>query len=171
MRSSWILNNKRQRKLSERRRFKINQQVELMRHLETEVWDLFSFMFIVLYGLHIYARALWKATFRKQIKEICHLFLLSSLFCLNENPKAVRFAMSHFLWIMKCNLREQMPNQVSFWKKSRCFLRRISRPKLSSHNLWSARLKTYKVFFEFFWPVISYFLMHPSYFGLCLCYG
>ena len=31
----------------------------------------------------------------------------------NENPK-VRFAIWHFLWIMKCNLREQTPNQVLF---------------------------------------------------------
>ena len=99
---------------------------------------------------------LWKTTFRKQIKEMWDLFLLSSLFCLNENPK-VRFAMSHFLWIMKCNLREQMPNQLSFWNKSQRFLWRISRPKLSSHNQWSARLKNYKVFVEFFWPAILYF--------------
>ena len=104
MSPSWILNIERQRNLSKRWRFKINQQVELM-HLETEVRD---------------------------------LFLLSSLLCLNEKPK-VRFAISHFLWIMKCNLREQMPNQVSFWNKSQCFFWRISRPKFSSHNPWSAR--------------------------------
>ena len=33
--------------------------------------------------------------------------------CLNANTK-VRLAMSHFLWIMKCNLREHLPKQVSY---------------------------------------------------------
>ena len=84
-------------------------------------------------------RALWKATFRKQIKEMWDMFLLSSLFCLNANTK-VRLAMSHFLWIMKYNLREHLPKHVSYWNKSQCFLKRISRRKLSSHNPWSARL-------------------------------
>ena len=107
---------------------------------------------------------LWKATFRKQIKEMWDLFLLS-LFCLNANTK-VRLAMSHFLSIMKCNLRKHLLKQVSYNNKNQCFLKRISRRKLSSHNPWSARLKTYKVFFEFILPVMSYLLMHPFYFGL-----
>ena len=126
----------------------MNQEVELMQHLQTEVWDLLSFSLFLIACIFM-QHTLWKATFRKQVKEIWYLFLLSSLFCLNENPK-VRFAMTYFLWIMKCNLREQMPNQVSFWNKSQCFLWTTSRPKLSSHNPWSAGLKTYKLFFEFF---------------------
>ena len=68
MSPSKILNNKRQRKLSQRRRFKINQRVELMRHLETEVCDLLSFIFIVLYGLHIYATRILKGNISKTNK-------------------------------------------------------------------------------------------------------
>ena len=67
MSPSKILNNKRQRKLSQRR-FKINQRVELMRHLETEVCDLLSFIFIVLYGLHIYATRTLKGNISKTNK-------------------------------------------------------------------------------------------------------
>ena len=88
------------------------------------------------------------------------MLLLPSLFCLNANTK-VKLAMSHFLWIMKCNLREHLPKQVSYWNKSQCFLKRISRRKLSSHNPWSARL------FEFILPVMSYLLMHPFYRPKC----
>ena len=146
-----ILNNWSQRKLSKRRRFKRDQQVKLMRRLKRECeiyFHSFSLFFIVCIFMR---RAFWKATF--QIKEMWDLFLLSSLFCLNTNTK-VKFAMSHFLWIMKCNLREQIPKQVSYLNKSQCFLRRIS-----SHNPWSSRLETYKVFFEFIWPVMSYFFI------------
>ena len=108
------------------------------------------FIFIHFHCSLLHATRILKATFRKKLKEMWDLFLSTSLFCLvNENSK-VRFAIMHFLWIMKCNLREQMPKQVSFWNKSQFFLRRISRPKLSSHNPWSTRLETYKVFFKFF---------------------
>ena len=68
MSPSKILNNKRQRKLSQRRRFKINQRVELMRNLETEVCNLLSFIFIVLYGLHIYATRTLKDNISKTNK-------------------------------------------------------------------------------------------------------
>ena len=77
--------------------------------------------------------------------------------------------MSHFLWIMKCNLSEQIPKQVSYIEaRVNVFLRgiRISRPKLSSHSPWRARREIYKVFFEFIWLVMLYFLMNPFYFSL-----
>ena len=66
--------------------------------------------------------------------------------------------MSHFLMNMKCNLREQIPKLISYSKKS------FFKKKFATKVVVIIR-ETYKLFFEFFWLVMSYFLMHPFYFG------
>ena len=64
-------------------------------------------------------RALWKATFRKQMKEMWDLFVLSSRFSLKEKIK-VKFAKSHFLWSWDITIELCCIFKNLFSARSRC---------------------------------------------------
>ena len=92
-----------------------------MPHLETKVWHLLSFIFIVLYGLHIYATRTLKGNISKTSKRDVRLVSFIVIVEMKTLKEGLRCSIScgswHVTCVNKCLIKSHFETRVNVYEE------------------------------------------------------